>query len=100
MKIIKILFSYLYTVDVHTSVRNVRQNSEITTIVNLFYVLTGIVYLNFPLATERRVQLWHLAAIPTTAKDMVGVLTPVYLRDARIGGEFYRYTRHERAITP
>jgi len=35
--------------------------------------MNSIIYLNFPLATERRVHKWHLAAIPTTAKDMVGL---------------------------
>jgi len=91
MKIIKILFSYLYAVDVHISIRNVRQDSGINTIVNLLYVLTGVIYLNFPLATERRVESWHLAAIPTSAKHVVGVLIPCPLTgNVKIGGDFCR----------
>ena len=49
--------------------------------------MNPINYYNFPRETERRVHRWHLAAIPTTAKDMVGVNPPVHLRDAMIGGE-------------
>ena len=75
------------------------QDSGFSPRVDLLYVLTGVIYYNFTRETKRRVHRWHLAAIPTTAKDMVGVNSPVHLRDARIGGECSA-KRHGRAIAP